>query len=239
MNSTFSERTQWWLVVVFAIAMAWLEAAVVFYLRLLTGGNMNPYQPNPFPAHAGIGPAEVLREAATLVMLLMVGGLAGRTWRSRLAYTLIAFGIWDIFYYVFLKVITGWPNSLFDWDILFLIPLPWWGPVIAPVAIALLMILWGTMVTQVETPECPLESGWKAWGLGGIGTALALYVFMMDAVRLVRDGHGVDELRNLLPATFNWPLFLVALLLMACPVLVMLRQLFRQRQLAVNNLETT
>ena len=101
---------------------------------------MDPYQPNAFPPQAGIAPAEVVREAATLVMLLAVGGLAGRSWRSRLGYALVAFGVWDIFYYVFLKIITGWPHSLLDWDILFLIPLPWWGPVMAPVSIALVML---------------------------------------------------------------------------------------------------
>jgi hypothetical protein len=62
----------------------------------------------------------------------------------------LAFGVWDIFYYVFLKVLTGWPHSLMDWDILFLLPLPWWGPVIAPVSIAVLMILWGTAASQAE-----------------------------------------------------------------------------------------
>ena len=74
-----------------------------------------------------------MREAATLVMLLAVGMLAGADVAPRLGYTAIAFGVWDIFYYVFLRVIGGWPRSLFDWDILFLLPLPWWGPVLAPV----------------------------------------------------------------------------------------------------------
>ena len=73
---------------------------------------------------------------------------AGRTWRARLGYAAIAFGSWDILYYVFLRIISGWPASLFDWDILFLLPLPWWGPVLAPVCIASLMIVWGTLVTQ-------------------------------------------------------------------------------------------
>jgi hypothetical protein len=70
---------------------------------------------------------EVVREAATLIMLLAVGTLAGRGWRNRLGYTGIAFGTWDILYYAFLKMICGWPRNLLDWDILFLMPLPWWG----------------------------------------------------------------------------------------------------------------
>ena len=74
--------------------------------------------------------------------------MRGATGARGCAYSLIAFGVWDIFYYVFLAVIAGWPQSLLDWDVLFLIPLPWWGPVIAPVIIAALMVVGGTLVTQ-------------------------------------------------------------------------------------------
>ena len=95
-------RETWLVVVVFAVAMAWVESAVVFYLRTMID-RIEPYQPNPLPVMGGLGPAELVREAATLVMLLTVGMLAGRTWRSRLGYAAIAFGVWDIFYYVFLK----------------------------------------------------------------------------------------------------------------------------------------
>ena len=79
-----------------------------------------------------LGPVELVREAATLVMLLAIGALAGRTGRTRLGYTAIAFGVWDVFYYVFLRMMAGWPKSLLDWDVLFLLPLPWWGPCSRP-----------------------------------------------------------------------------------------------------------
>ena len=100
----------WLLVVTFAIAMAWMESATVYYLRLLVD-RVTPYQPNPLPIHGAIGWVELVREAATLVMLLTVGAVAARTWRKRLAYTAIAFGVWDIFYYLFLRVMTAWPTS--------------------------------------------------------------------------------------------------------------------------------
>src|SRR5205823_3005039 len=119
------------IVCVYALAMAWVESAVVFYLRTYVD-RLVPYQSNPLPIASGFGRAEVIREAATIVMLFAVGWLAGRTWRSRLGYTLLAFGIWDIAYYVWLFALTNWPRSMADWDILFLIPLPWWGPVWAP-----------------------------------------------------------------------------------------------------------
>ncbi len=140
-------RTQWLLVVVFAIGMAWVEAATVYYLRLMAD-RVDPYQANPLPMSGNLGTVELVREAATLVMLLTVGMVAGRTRTTRLGYAAIAFGVWDICYYVFLKVICDWPKSLFDWDVLFLLPLPWWGPVLAPMCVALLMIAWGTMVVQ-------------------------------------------------------------------------------------------
>ena len=111
----------------------------------------------------------------------------------------------------------GWPQSLLDWDILFLLPLPWWGPVLAPVLIALLMIVWGTLASQFDQPRLPLLANWRVWLLNFIGVGLALYVFMADAIRV--SSEGVDALRNLLPTTFNWPWFCVALLLMAMPIL--------------------
>jgi hypothetical protein len=91
------ERTRWLIVVIFAIAMAWLESATVVYLRVLVG-RIDPYQADPLPMSVGLGKTELIREAATLIMLLTAGLLAGRIWRSRLAYALIAFGVWDIFY---------------------------------------------------------------------------------------------------------------------------------------------
>ncbi len=146
-------RTRWLVVVLFAVAMAWLEAATVYYLRVMVD-RVDPYQPNPLPMDGIVEPVELAREAATLVMLAAVGALAGRNLRTRLGYAAIAFGVWDVFYYVFLKFISGWPASLLDWDILFLLPLPWWGPVLAPVCIALLMIAWGTQVTQRAAGRC-------------------------------------------------------------------------------------
>ena len=121
-----------------------------------------------------------------------------------------------------------WPNSLLDWDLLFLIPLPWWGPVLAPVLIALLMIVWGTLASQFERPRPPSLSNWGVWVLNSMGVALALYVFMADAIRVAPG--GVEALRNLLPTYFNWPLCGVALALMAAPVVKLAAQLWMRRE---------
>ena len=207
--------SSWSLVVLFAIGMAWVESACVYYLRVMVG-RLDPYQANPLPMHAALGEVELVREAATLVMLFTVGALAGRTWQTRLGYTAVAFGMWDIFYYVFLSVICDWPKSVFDWDILFLLPLPWWGPVLAPVSIALLMIVAGTLVTQ-RPARSPVTATTSAlWRLNAVGVAVALYVFMEDALRALPQ--GLEATRNVLPQAFNWPVFLVALALMAAPI---------------------
>jgi hypothetical protein len=209
------ERVRWMLVVTFAAGMAWVESACVYYLRVLVD-RIQPYQPNPLPIYGILGDVELVREAATLLMLAMTGMLAGRTWRARLGYAAVAFGVWDILYYVFLRIVTGWPGSLFDWDILFLLPLPWWGPVLAPVCIAFLMIAWGTLVTQWQHRSPATRVTWVSWGVSGAGILLALSVFMADAIRALPG--GLDTVRQVLPTAFAWPVFGAALLLMAMPV---------------------
>lgn len=219
----FNSKIRWSVVAIYAIAMAWVEAAVVYYLRTLVN-RIEPYQANPLPMIGSLGPAELVREAATLIMLLAVGTLAGRTWRNRLGYAAIAFGIWDIFYYIFLRALCGWPHSLLDWDILFLLPLPWWGPVLAPVSIALLMILWGTLVNGEQPGEAGNSTEWMAWALNILGVVMALCLFMADTMRAA--GKGVEAVRQVLPAAFNWRLFGFALLLMSAPASLALWRIF-------------
>ena len=213
MTGQFSERTRWAIVMAFAIAMACVEAASVFYIRALVD-RIEPYQANPLPINDALRNVELWREVATLVMIATLGMLAGRSWRRRAGYAAIAFGAWDILYYVFLHLISGWPRTLLDWDILFLLPLPWWGPVLAPVSIALVMIVWGTLATQLD--DGATDARWTR-ALGCVGIVLALAIFMIDALRALPDGR--EAVLQVLPTTFNWPLFWVALLLMASPAL--------------------
>jgi hypothetical protein len=195
--------------------MAWVEAAVVVYLRVLID-RVEPYQPEPLPASIGLGQIEIARELATLVMIGTVAGLAGRTWRRRAGYTMLIFGTWDILYYVFLRPMSEWPRSLLDWDILFLLPLPWWGPVLAPCLIAALLVLTGTVISQCDEPAQSLWPGRRAWAASGVGVALALYAFMADAIAATNG--GMEAIRQVLPVDFNWPAYLVALALLAAPL---------------------
>jgi hypothetical protein len=111
--------------VLFSIAMGLLEAVVVVYLRML-------FYPEGFAFPLKVMPdkvylVEIAREAATLIMLASVSAAAGRKHYERLAYFLLTFAVWDIFYYVFLKVFLNWPATLLDWELLFLIPVTWIG----------------------------------------------------------------------------------------------------------------
>lgn len=127
--------TRFAVVCVWAVAFALVEAMVVYYLRKLFGIEYRlRFTPADFHFPRAYLPYERAREAATMVMLLAVGFLAGRTWWQRFAFWLLSFGVWDIFYYVWLRVLIHWPASLTDRDLLFLIPDEWWDPVWMPVA---------------------------------------------------------------------------------------------------------
>jgi hypothetical protein len=203
------KRFTW--VSVYAIAMAFLEAVVVAYIRELlhlTGrADLNAY-----------APMEAWREAATIVMLVAVGWLAGRNKVDRLAYGVFAFGMWDIWYYVWLKVLVDWPKTLLDWDTLFLIPFPWRGPVISPVLIAgLICVVAVLAVVQVNRQKTPKITFFQT-GLVLCGALLALYIFMAAPIHVwIRGGKNWGSAQY---EVFNWPVFLIALIMMAIPSLM-------------------
>ena len=213
---------RWGVVILFAIAMAWVEAAVVFDLRTLVD-RIEPWQPHPLPDMGRLGSAELVRELATLVMLGTVGWLAGRTPAARFGAACVAFGVWDLFYYVFLKWLTGWPRSLLDWDLLFLLPLPWWGPVLAPATIAVLLGVGGFLLVK-RAEGGGGRSGWPSRlsiGLAAIGVVVALIAFMADSIAAASG--GIDGLRDVLPERFWWSGFIVSLALMLVPVVELAR----------------
>jgi hypothetical protein len=190
-------------VFIFAIAMAYLEAAIVVYLRRLLGIGDLILQVPPFDAQ--IAAIELGRELATLIMLLAIGWIAGQNMQSRLSYTFIAFGVWDIFYYLWLNIFIGWPKSFLDPDLLFLIPLPWWGPVLAPVLISILMITGGVAVLRKNEIGAPIRFSRSFWIPIIPGVLLMLYSFMADAIRLLpASSLALNDLR---PSQFNWPVY--------------------------------
>jgi len=223
-GSTAGRKLRGWgrLIVVafYAVAMAWVESACVVYLRTLLH-RVDPYQATPIPIADFPVAAELLREAATLVMLASTGWLAGRSWRGRFGAGIFAFGIWDIFYYVFLRIIVGWPRTLFDWDVLFLLPLPWWGPVLTPMLISVLLILLGGVMTLHDLKKTALRSDRAGWAAFGGGIILALYAFMESSIVALMKGG--ERIGSQLPTRFNWLIFILSLALMSAPLLGMFK----------------
>jgi len=173
--------------VVVGIALGYFEAAVVVYLREL-------FYPDGFSFPLTVIPTRLLtieigREIASLLLIAAIAILAANRARDRLGYFLVLFGVWDIFYYVWLKVTINWPASLLDWDILFLIPLPWIGPVIAPVLIASLMV--GVGVSLVGSTH-RFRSPALTTGLVALGTAVILYSFMHDTAATLDQQMPLD-----------------------------------------------
>ncbi|MGA2093686.1 MAG: hypothetical protein ABSH16_09805 [Sedimentisphaerales bacterium] len=156
------------LIVLLAVAFGYIEAAVVVYLRHIfhPAGFSFPLVSFPLTAESrSMVFVEVGREAATLVLIFCAAFLSGHNRRQRLAYFLIIFAVWDIFYYVWLKVLLGWPGSIMDWDVLFLIPFPWAGPVLAPVLVSLMMLVLATLILYRDFYDRPINiSVWETLG---------------------------------------------------------------------------
>jgi hypothetical protein len=173
------------IVAVFAVAMAWVETSVVVYLRAL-------YYPDGFTFPLGVIPdnilvVELFRELATMMMIALVALLAGRTVWERFAYFTLQFGIWDIFYYIWLKTTLGWPFSLFDWDILFLIPVVWTGPVLAPLLVSIVLIVAGLMIIRCIHLGRDFSPGRLSWLLSILATASVLASFLSNADAVMRQ----------------------------------------------------
>jgi hypothetical protein len=201
------DRPRFWaiaaVVIAYAVAMAFLESAVVFYLQRALGIDPHALFPVQEPALAGdLALIEVGREAATLVMLGTVGWLAGRSGLERLAWTAVAFGTWDILYYAWLWVFIGWPPSLGTWDLLFLIPVPWTGPVWAPMAVSLALVGFGLVAAHRLRAGRPVRAGRAQVAAGVAGGLVVIVAFCWNAP-LVLDG-GV-------PTDFPWAIFIAGM----------------------------
>ena len=197
----------------FGLSFGYLEAAVVVYLRSIYDPIRQRIHPGKNPSDlfplitpeqlAAAGPEhsrhltiEIGREAATIIMLAAFGMVTGRNRNERWAAFAVAFGLWDIAFYASLKLMIDWPASLFTWDILFLIPLPWVGPVLAPVLIALALVICGLISLYLGgLPAKPVH--WLAMTSGG---AVVIASFIWDYRNTIAGG---------MPNPFNWPLFLV------------------------------
>jgi hypothetical protein len=177
---------------------------VVVYLRTLAEpirANAGLPSDNLFPlmrfdqlgSYNQIVNIELVREAATIGMLAAAAGIAGRNFHAWLAAFALAFGAWDLAFYGWLRVLIGWPESWFTWDLLFLLPVPWTGPVLAPAIVAASLVIGGAI--GLSSNPRPGALAWLGLMLGG---ALLLTAFMWDWRNIVNGG---------IPAAFPWMLF--------------------------------
>jgi len=214
------------LLLVFAFAMGVLEAVVVVYLREL-------YYPGGFAfplkvMHGRLVTAELARELSTLVMILSVSWLTGKTLLKRLNSFLFVFGVWDIVYYLALKLFLDWPESLLTPDLLFLIPVVWVGPVIAPVICSIFMIFMALSFEWLSFKGRLVTIKLIELTLFFAGAFLIYISFTYDFTMIIMKGNFFRDILNLtenrdfinimtgyVPDKFYWGLFTAGILAIA------------------------
>lgn len=226
-------KTIVWLTL-FSIAMGFMETAVVVYLRKI-------YYPEGFdfplkPIEMSLAATEFYREIATIVMLIGIGILAGKNTIQKFAFFIYSFAIWDIFYYVFLKLILNWPASLFTWDILFLIPVPWVGPVIAPCITSITMI-WLAAIAVYYNHKFGMYH-FKRWEWVQLiaGSLIMIFSFVLDyiqyhynmpkgdSIQFNVESSTLQAFRNYVPQHFAWNVFWIGeLMIVWCIVSIVFR----------------
>ena len=201
----------WIWVVIFAVSFAWIESSVVVYLReiFFEGGFGFPLIVKWEEGKRLVHPLvriEFFREIATLIVLWAIGWVAGKNRLQKFSFFMIAFGIWDIFYYIWLYVMVQWPGSLTTWDLLFFVPLPWVGPVITPIIIALAMVMAGSFIVYFDNRGYDLR--WRCYDtVVELGCALLMILaFCWDWKNIMQIPGDIE--RTGVPNPFAWWLFL-------------------------------
>ncbi len=214
---TKAQRT-FLLLTIFSIAMGFFEGIVVVYLREL-------YYPNGFHFPLTFFSEKMLsieltRELSTLVMLVTIGILAGKNPIQRFAYFLYCFAVWDIVYYAAIKLFLDWPSSFLTWDILFLIPVAWVGPVLAPIICSLTMILLAVVIIYFREKGVEVKIKTLEWAAILIGAFIIFCTFIWDYASIIitggflsdffsiaKDERFIKIITGYTPVFFNWYLF--------------------------------
>jgi len=189
-------KKKFFLLSLFTFTFAYIESAVVVYLREL-------YYPQGFSFPLKLMPLKIFlvelgRELSTLVVLFIAGYLSGKKFREKIAYFLYSFASWDIFYYFWLKVILNWPESFFTWDILFLIPVPWSGPVITPIIVSLTLIIFSLTIVYLSEQNIFCRINLLNSLLLILAIVLVFISFIWNFPLLVKQG---------IPTKFPWLIF--------------------------------
>jgi hypothetical protein len=236
MQHSESIKKKIFLLTILSIAMGFLESVVVVYLRQL-------YYPEGFgfPLKEAIGAdfsLESSREITTIIILLTVSVLAGGRPYERFSYFLYCFGVWDIFYYVGLKAVLNWPSSLFTWDVLFLIPIVWLAPVLAPIVCATTMIIFSGFILYYQNKGYPVRINLLGWSLMSLGALFILITFIWDYSKIIIQGGFFNSFFSLatdpyfqsivtshIPNTYNWILFILGEFLIFISLVIFVRRI--------------
>lgn len=231
------QATLFW-ITLFSIAMGLFECIVVIYLRKI-------YYPEGFDfplkmMDSGTIGIELLRESATLIMLAAIGIITGRTKIEKFGWFLYAFAIWDIFYYIFLKLLIGWPQSMLSWDILFLIPVTWIGPVLAPVINSITMIVLAWLILGKTKISTSIIISTVEWVLLIIGSVIVIISYTIDYIQFMIGkfdfsefidpvmSQKVTELAcSYIPIHFPWGIYGLGVLLHLAAVGIIGRRRFK------------
>jgi hypothetical protein len=203
------------IVIAYAVAMAYLESAVVVYLTGALGARVGEIFPlSPAIERGDLILIELGRELGTLVMIATLGLLVGRSAVEQLAWSSVIFGAWDIGYYGWLYVFAGWPSSLATVDLLFLLPVPWAGPVWSPLAVSVALVTFGLIAAARARSGVPVRlARWHV--LAGLaGGFLVILSYTLDAANLIAGG---------LPGPYPWPVFVAGMLLAVAAAIDALR----------------
>jgi len=189
------------IVTLFSIAFAYIESAVVVYLRAIFHAQGFQFPLEVFDLDSlgrRLMITEVGREAATLVLIWTGAWLFGKKTQERWAYFLIIFAVWDIFYYVWLKVLLDWPASIMEWDVLFLIPMVWASPVLYPVLVSLAMLGVAVAILWRNAKDQPVRLTWLEWIAIVLGCAAIVGSFCLGGSHAAEANYA---------DYFYWPLF--------------------------------
>ena len=205
------------IITAFAIAMGFLESAVVVYMREILYPEGFAFPLSPIPVSLAI--TELSRELATLIMLVTIGIIAARRFSTGFAWFIYSFAIWDIFYYVFLKLLLGWPESVMTWDVLFLIPTTWTGPVLSPLLVSLTMILLALVILIQAEQGKETRIRRREWIGFILGSLVLIFGFVFDyslhmlthfslgEMLQVKNSEVLEVATKYIPSQFPWWIF--------------------------------
>jgi len=220
----------------FAVAMGLLEDIVVVYMRAL-------FYPEGFDFPLKIMPEritgiEMIRELSTLFMLGVVAWMAGKIFMRRLSAFIFLFGVWDIIYYIALWLFLDWPKSLLTWDILFLVPVTWIGPVLAPLICSVSMIFMAVLFEWLYKQRNKKFLRPVELFLIFAGAFLIFIAFIFDFSSILLKGNYLtqffsltknqnflNEITSFVPYNFRWEIFITGFISIFSALVLMIKKI--------------